>query len=239
MEKDKVFAKPIEKRFEFDEEVASVFDDMIARSVPFYKENMALVRDIVVKNVVQKDRVYDLGCSTGSLLIDIAKRSPFSLELIGLDSSEAMLQRAHHKAKAFGVSIDFQKADIISYAYKPAKIFISNYTLQFIRPLKREPLVQKIYDALVDEGIFVFSEKVISADKTLDKQLLDIYFDFKKKQGYSDFEIAQKREALENVLVPYTLEENMEMVKKCGFGFVEPIFRWANFVTFVAIKRKK
>jgi tRNA (cmo5U34)-methyltransferase len=117
-----------------------------------------------------------------------------------------------------------------------AKLIISNYTLQFIRPLLREKLVKKIYDALSENGIFIFSEKVISSHKVLNKHCIDEYYAFKKNQGYSEFEIAQKREALENVLIPYTQEENLQMIKDAGFSHCEVIFKWVNFATFIAIK---
>ena len=233
---DKIFTKPIKKQFEFDEEVASVFDDMIVRSVPFYKKNMALVRDLVIANTQAYDRIYDLGCSTGTLLIDIYNKSPHPLELIGIDSAEAMIVRARKKAAAFGATICFIQGDIVQYPLQQAQAIVSNYTLQFIRPLRRKEVVQKIYDALVPGGLFLFSEKIISTDKCLNKQLIDIYHNFKRSQGYSEYEIAQKREALENVLIPYSLEENMQLVQDVGFTFVEPIFRWANFATFFARK---
>ncbi len=233
---DKIFGKPIKKQFEFDEEVASVFDDMINRSVPFYKDVLELVSMLAVKNVEENGLIYDLGCSTGSTLIEIFAKSDKKLKLIGLDSSKAMIERAKRKAKAYNATIEFIEGDILEFNFKKAELFISNYTLQFIRPLKRDKLVKKIYNSLKEEGIFIFSEKVISEDKTLNKQLIDIYFDFKKRQGYSDFEIMQKREALENVLVPYSVKENEEMIKNAGFKYCETIFRWANFVTFFARK---
>ena len=234
--KDRVFSKPIKKQFEFDEEVASVFDDMIARSVPFYKEVMDLVVKLAVKNSEEGSIIYDLGCSTGSTLIEIFAKSDKKLKLIGIDNSEAMIQRAKRKAKAYSADIEFVVGDILECEYKKADIFISNYTFQFIRPLKRDKLVKKIYDSLKDDGILIFSEKVISEDKILNKQLIDIYFEFKRKQGYSEFEIMQKREALENVLVPYSVKENEEMIKSAGFRYFETIFRWANFATFFARK---
>ena len=113
---------------------------------------------------------------------------------------------------------------------------VSSYTLQFVRPREREKLVRKIAQAIEPGGLFVCSEKIVSEDRWLDKALVEIYYDFKRSQGYSEYEIAQKREALENVLVPYTLQENIQMLKDAGFGFVEPIFRWANFATFLAKK---
>lgn len=233
---DKVFSKNIQKQFEFDEEVASVFDDMLSRSIPYYKEMLRLTIEFSIKYLDNDDKVYDLGCSTASTLIELSKNCNKNLQLVGIDNSEAMVKRAIKKTKAFGVDIDFIIDDIHNVNMINAKLIISNYTLQFIRPLQREKLVKKIYDSLEEGGMFVFSEKVISSDKKINKQSIDEYYKFKKQQGYSEFEIAQKREALENVLIPYTLEENKKMILDAGFKHFEVIFKWVNFATFVALK---
>jgi len=234
--KDKLFEKPIEKQFEFDEDVASVFDDMLSRSVPFYNEMLKVTGSFALKYLKDQDTIYDLGCSTASTLINIANHSKVKLNLIGIDTSLAMLNQAKHKAKAYGHDINFIEDDIFNVEFKDAKIIISNYTLQFIRPLQREKLIKKIYDSIKDNGIFIFSEKIISDDKLLNKQFIDEYYKFKKEQGYSEFEIAQKREALENVLIPYTYEENRKMILDAGFKHFDCIFKWINFGTFIAIK---
>jgi len=232
--KDKIFNKPIKKQFEFDEEVASVFDDMLNRSVPFYKENLKLQINIL-KNFLQKDDlVIDLGSSTGTFLIELTKK--IDIKAIGLDNSPAMIKRAKNKAKAFGSNAKFIEADFLEYDLSGAKAIIANYTIQFIRPLKREKLIKKIYDSLQENGIFLMSEKLITENKKLNKVMIDIYYDYKKEMGYSEFEIAQKREALENVLIPYTMNENIEMLKNAGFKAIEVIFRWNNFASFIAFK---
>ena len=233
---DTVFTKPIKKQFEFDEEVAAVFDDMLKRSVPFYKESQDITEFFVHKNLNENGIVYDLGCSTASLLLNIHRRLEVNATLIGLDNSEAMLKQAKRKCEAYGVSIEILNADILEYNYKNADVFVSNYTLQFIRPLVREELVKKIATALKSQGVFIFSEKVISHHSKLNKDLIECYYEFKKEQGYSEYEIMQKREALENVLVPYSEQENIKMVLNSGFSHCEVVFRWANFATFVAIK---
>ncbi|MGM0519639.1 MAG: carboxy-S-adenosyl-L-methionine synthase CmoA [Campylobacterota bacterium] len=233
---DKVFEKSITKQFEFDEDVASVFDDMLNRSVPFYRQMQRLSINFACNYLKEDDTVYDLGCSTGSTLIELSKTFSQNLNLVGIDNSKAMIDRASKKAKAFGVNIDLKNADLHDISYKNAKLIFSNYTLQFIRPLQREKLVKKIFDSLDKEGIFIFSEKVISKDAKLNKQFIDEYYEFKKSQGYSEFEIAQKREALENVLIPYTEDENKQMIKDAGFTHCETVFKWVNFATFIAIK---
>jgi len=233
---DKVFTKPIKKQFEFDEEVAAVFDDMLERSVPFYKESQKITEFFALKNLNENGVLYDLGCSTASLLLNIHRSLDVNAELIGLDNSEAMLAQAKRKCEAYGAKVDVLNADILDFDYKEADVIISNYTLQFIRPLVREELVKKIASSLKKEGVFIFSEKVISHHSKLNKDLIECYYDFKKEQGYSEYEIMQKREALENVLVPYSEEENIKMAFNCGFSHCEVVFRWANFCTFIAIK---
>lgn len=233
---DKVFEKPISKQFEFDEEVASVFDDMLDRSVPFYTEILNLSTDLASDFLEKGDRVYDLGCSTASTLIELNSKCKNDLELIGIDNSQAMLKRAKNKCKAYGADIELICDDILTTRLKSSKVIISNYTLQFIRPLHREKLVKKIYDSIEQGGVFIFSEKIISPNKVLNKKIIDRYYNFKKTRGYSEFEIAQKREALENVLIPYTEDENKKMLLDCGFSHCETIFKWLNFATFIAIK---
>jgi len=234
--KDKVFDKPIEKKFEFDEAVASVFDDMLSRSVPYYDDVRDLVIRLILAEAKEGMKVLDLGCSTAKFLLALYAKSPVALELEGIDNSEAMLERARHKAAAFGADIALNNGDIVTYDFGKRDVVVANYTLQFIRPIQRLKVVEKIAASLEKQGRFFFSEKVVFEDKKLDKEMIDIYYDFKRTQGYSDFEIAQKREALENVLIPFTIEENARMCKEAGFETVETVFQWANFVTFAARK---
>lgn len=234
--KDKVFDKPIEKKFEFDEAVASVFDDMLTRSVPFYDEVRKLVISLILAEQQEGKKVLDLGSSTAKFLLDLHSKMDDKMKLKGIDNSQAMLDRAKQKCHAFGAHIDLELADMLRYTYHQEDIIVANYTLQFIRPMQRVELVKKLYDGLNDDGIFIFSEKVVFEDKKLDKQLIDIYYDYKKEQGYSEYEIAQKREALENVLIPFTIRENIQMCQEAGFKQIDTVFQWANFVTFVAKK---
>ena len=234
--KDKVFEKEIVKKFEFDEAVASVFDDMLSRSVPFYDEVRKLVISLILSEQKEGLKVLDLGSSTAKFLLDLHSKMDVTMQLKGLDNSQAMLDRAEQKCQAFGANIELEFADMLKYEYDQEDVIVANYTLQFIRPMQRVELIKKLYDGLSDEGVFIFSEKVVFEDKKLDKELIDIYYDYKKEQGYSEYEIAQKREALENVLIPFTIEENIQMCKDAGFKSVDTIFQWSNFVTFVSKK---
>lgn len=237
MKTDTLFTQPISKQFEFDAEVAAVFDDMLSRSVPFYKESQKLTTRFCLNNLNDGDRVIDLGSSTATQLLEIERGlKGRGVELIGVDNSSAMIAHARKKIEAYHSHVHLVEGDILEYPFGKTKAIVCNYTLQFIRPMMREVLVQKIYDSLQSGGVFIFSEKVLSQNPILNKQLIDCYYDYKKEQGYSEYEIVQKREALENVLIPYTVDENKEMVKKCGFSSCDVLFSWANFATFIACK---
>jgi len=232
---DKLFTQPIEHAFEFNSDVALVFDDMLDRSVPFYKEIINLGAQHLSKLLPKHATVLDLGCSTANMFIALHHfRKDF--HFFGIDNANAMIEQAHKKCRAFNIDVTLYVDDIIDAPFGNANAIISNFTLQFIRPREREQLIRKIHNALEDEGYFLFAEKILLGDKHLDKHAVDIYYDYKKSKGYSEYEIAQKREALENVLVPYTMNENRAMVLDNGFHTMTPLFQWNNFALFLAQK---
>lgn len=236
MQKDSIFKNDLGEKFSFSKEVASVFDDMLPRSVPYYNENIALIAELLRG----RRAICDLGCSTGNLLLFLAQNLNCEI-LCGVDNSAPMLEIAKAKAKAYGAKIDFIEADILEFFTLDSTqkdefdAIISNYTMQFIRPPKRESLCKKIYENLQKNGIFIMSEKLVSEDKWLDKRLIDIYHSFKARNGYSKTEISKKREALENILIPFSQDENVAMLKNAGFRAVEVVFRFGNFATFIAV----
>ena len=235
--KDNVFVKELDKKFEFDESVASVFDDMLIRSVPFYKQVQELIIDYINLNAKDGSSLADLGCSTAKFLLEVNAKKSCDIKLCGIDNSKPMLEQAQKKCQAYGVeNIELIYGDIMDINLSNQDFVISNYTLQFIRPILRPKVVEKIYNSLNSGGKFIFSEKVVFEDKKLDKQIIELYYKYKKQQGYSEYEIAKKREALENVLIPFTIKENIQMCKDVGFKEVHTIFQWGNFVTFVGVK---
>ena len=236
--RDKIFTKELNKKFEFDESVASVFDDMLSRSVPFYKEVQKLIIEYIKLNATKSAKLTDLGCSTAKFLLELNSKVQ-NLELCGVDNSAPMLKQAKKKCQAYGVdNINLIFRDMINMNLENQDFITSNYTLQFIRPIQRPKIVAKIYKALNSNGKFIFSEKVAFKDKKLDKDIIEIYYNYKKERGYSEYEIAKKREALENVLIPFTIKENIDMCKESGFKQLHTLFQWGNFVTFIAIKEE-
>ncbi|MEK6624185.1 MAG: carboxy-S-adenosyl-L-methionine synthase CmoA, partial [Bdellovibrionota bacterium] len=110
------------------------------------------------------------------------------------------------------------------------------YTLQFITPKNRLALLKKIVSGLAPKGVLILSEKIINHNSHIQKLTTKLYYDFKKRNGYSELEIAQKREALDNILVPWTAERNLMLLKNAGLKNISMLFKWYNFASFIGYK---
>jgi tRNA (cmo5U34)-methyltransferase len=241
-QKDNVFdfhGKAIED-FKFDKKVAGVFDDMVSRSVPFYDEMQRMAAELAGDFAADGTNICDIGCSTGTSIIAMDKmvQHPY-VTFQGYDNAQEMLNRADEKLKEakldhpFNLNLcDLNKGIVV----ENASVVTMLLTLQFIRPLYRERLVKQIYDGLNDNGAFIIIEKLTSEDTIFNRLFIQHYYEFKKRNGYSELEISNKREALENVLIPYRMEENFDLLKGAGFRAVEIFFRWYNFCGIIALK---
>ncbi len=241
MPKDKIF-KSRKKRienFNFGKKTAAVFDDMLSRSIPFYDELQRMIKEIASEFAYPGTNIYDLGCSTCASFLSIHKSVPPDVTFVGIDSSPEMLAKAKSKLEAENFSRKYKLLHLDlnkGVPVKNASVVIMNLTLQFIRPLYRQRVIEDISAGLREGGCLILIEKVLSPDSTLNRMFIKYYYDFKKRNGYSQLEIAQKREALENVLVPYHFDENRELLLNHGFKGCDIFFRWYNFCGIVAIK---
>lgn len=243
MAKDTLFKAVKTKKgsFAFDEKTANVFDDMLIRSVPLYSEIQRMIVELTKSFVRDKGNVYDIGCSTGTTLINLAKNiDKKAIKLIGVDFSDAMLRKAKRKLQkncALNRCVLINADMSQDFEFKNASVVIMNLILQFINPAKRYSVVSKIFSGLRRGGCLIFVEKILSNDAKFDGKFIEFYHAFKMRNHYTKHEIDRKREALENFLIPYKYDENIRLLKKIGFESVDSFFRWYNFCGMIAIKR--
>ena len=244
MKRDEVFREKKVRScdFEFNRDVAAVFDDMLARSIPFYQEQQTMVAGLGKNFSVPGTNIYDLGCSTGVTLINMCRLIEES-RFIGYDNSLPMIEQARRNIfeNDTGDRIEIRygdlNGDLEQLQMENACIVTMCWALQFVRPLRRDHLIKKIYQALVDGGALIVTEKVLTNNSHMNRFFIDFYYDFKAANGYSREEIHRKREALENILIPYRLDENLEMFRRNGFEIVETFFQWYNFAGFICLKK--
>ena len=238
---DRVFAEPVRRAsdFKFDGRTASVFDDMLGRSVPFYDEIQRMTCELAADFAVPGTNLYDLGCSTGTTLAALEPYVDPTVRFVGVDSSPEMLTKARQKLDGIPSTRqrDLVQADLHELRdVENASVVVLTLTLQFVRPLHRERLIRTVFEGTTDQGCLILVEKLTESDTLFNRLFIKYYYDMKRRHGYSELEISQKREALENVLIPYHLEENRDLLLGAGYTKFQMFFRWYNFAGMIAVK---
>ena len=223
--------------FRFDQDVVKVFDDMVRRSVPGYDSMIQMIGLIARMYGQDNTNYYDLGSSTGAITLSIALNNKSkNNQFFAIDNSKEMVEQCeknlHNKVDNLQAICD----DINQVQIKSASIVVLNLTLQFIDVNLRFNLIKKIYDGLEPGGILIISEKIHFDDAVTQNQITKLHMDFKKENGYSELEIANKRQAIENVLITETKEQHLNRLRDCGFVETSCFFQCLNFVSFLSVK---
>ncbi len=232
--RDTLFTNHAPERFTFDRHVAAVFDDMIQRSVPGYALSLEMLGVLAARYGARGKRIYDLGCSLGAGMAAMLPHVPAQCRLIGVDASMPMLARARQRLT--DPRIHLICGDIGDVRIQDAGLVVLNFTLQFIPPARRLGLLRQIRQGLRPGGALALSEKITFADADAQQWHTDMHESFKRLQGYSQLEISRKRAALEQVLLPETLETHCQRLQAAGFQQVYPWFQCFNFASMIAIR---
>lgn len=226
--------------FIFDEKVAAVFDDMIHRSVPGYRDTIAMIGVVAEKFAQPHTNVYDLGCSLGAATLTMQQRirQP-GCRIIAVDNSEAMISRCRetfsgHKSD---VPVDLVRADINDVKIENASVVVLNFVLQFFSPEKRFDLLKRLAAGLCTDGILILSEKVVFENAGENEKQSALHEEFKRLNGYTDLEISKKRTALENVLIPDTRQKHIDRLQMAGFSEIFVWYQCFNFISIAAVKK--
>ena len=240
-EKDTLFAhSEAVGAFQFDRSVAAVFPDMIRRSVPGYQTMLTGSGELAARYHQPNSRLYDLGCSLGAVALTLRRHLPedCGCEIIAVDNSAAMLERAREYVDAYrsSIPITLRCEDVRDTPIEDASVVVMNFTLQFVPPEERLPLLARIHAGLRPGGVFILSEKIHFDDPVAQEAVEHLHLQFKRANGYSELEISQKRAALENVLVTDTLKTHLDRLAQAGFRHATPWFQAYNFISLVAFK---
>ncbi|RLA20331.1 MAG: carboxy-S-adenosyl-L-methionine synthase CmoA [Gammaproteobacteria bacterium] len=225
--------------FVFDEQVASVFQDMIQRSVPGYKTIISAIGLLTERFAQPNSHCYDLGCSLGAATLSMRHNiRQANCKIIAIDNSPAMIERCQSNIEQDSASapIELICGDIREVSIGRATVVVLNFTLQFIPPKDRKDFLTRIYEGMLPGGILILSEKLFFDDPRQQALHTEMHHAFKRVQGYSDLEISQKRSALERVMKPETLETHKQRLTSIGFSSSEVWFQQFNFASLIALK---
>lgn len=225
--------------FEFSEAVVKVFPDMIERSVPGYRLLLDLT-PLLVRRAVQPDsRIYDLGCSLGAATLAARRAVQVDgVEIMAVDQAADMVMRCRELIAADNsrVPVEVVEGDLLEQSIENASLVLIYFTLQFVPVAERDALIRRIHAGLRPGGVLVLAEKLAFEPAARQRWLDTHHHDFKRSQGYSDLEIARKRQALENVLVPETRDRHHARLRDAGFDTVVDWFQCFNFAAIAAVK---
>ncbi len=225
------------KPFEFNKRVVEVFPDMIERSVPGYPLTISMISVIAHEFVQENSNVYDLGCSLGAVSLAIQQGlKNKQCHIKAIDNSQAMVDACKEKIPNKGNMIEFKLDDIVDTEIINASVVVMNFTLQFIPIERRLKLIKKIYEGLLPGGVLILSEKVKFDNDSENKTMAHLHHHMKELNGYEKLEIASKREALETVLIPETIDAHITRLNDSGFSNAYVWLKCFNFVSLVAIK---
>jgi len=227
-------------QWEFDENVTAVFDDMLARSIPQYEVMRAACTNLAMKHAKPKTVVLDIGCSRGEAIAALIDKLGVQNYFIGIEVSKPMIEAAKERFKGLiacnVVSIKEHDLKQPAFNFGGVSVAMCVLTLQFTPIEYRLRILKNIYDSLNEGGALILVEKVIGSSADIDTMMVDLYYDLKGANGYTQEQIAAKRKSLEGVLVPVTAKWNEEMLRATGFTQVDCFWRWMNFAGWVAIK---
>jgi tRNA (cmo5U34)-methyltransferase len=225
-------------KWQFDGEVARVFDNMLQRSIPQYDQMRALVNSIAHAFVSQtvNPTVVDLGCSRGEALAPLVASFGTQCHYVGVEVSEPMLEAVRTRFES-NETVQIRSIDLrTDYPDVQATVTLAVLTLQFIPIEYRQTVLQKVYEHTTPGGCVILVEKVLGSTAVLNELMVQMYLDMKRQNGYSQEQIDRKRLALEGVLVPVTERWNREMLQASGFDQVDCIWRWMNFAGWLGIR---
>jgi tRNA (cmo5U34)-methyltransferase len=238
---DNMFAKSraVTSGFRFDEQVVRVFPDMIARSVPGYELVVPMIAMLARRYAQPDSRIYDLGCSLGaaSLAMSLAVRT-HGMKIIAVDNSGAMVKRCEQNlAENNGpIPVEVRLENMQDTRIENASVVVLNFTLQFLDRDQRQALINRIADGMRSGGALIISEKICFEDQQQQLDQTTWHHDFKRAQGYSELEIAQKREALEDVLQPETENTHFNRLHQAGLTRPRRWFQCFSFASYIAFK---
>ena len=241
MSRDRIFAEVSAEAgsFEFNDDVADVFPDMLRRSIPGYAATIQAIGALASRYVQPGTRCYDLGCSLGAATLAMRQNIAVpGCQIVGVDLAPAMITRCREiiAADDSDVDVSIVEDDVQQIAIERASMVVMNYTLQFLSLEERDAMIGNIFDGLIDGGIFVLSEKVVDEDQEVEALLVQMHHEFKRQNAYSALEISRKRTALEDVLIPESIAVHRARLESAGFRHIGVWLRQFNFVSIIATK---
>lgn len=234
---DTISAVPGEWRF--DKNVSQAFDSHVRKSVPFYEEIQRMVIELSEYFVRDRSVVYDLGSSTGTTLelLSSAHAGKEDAQFFGFDLSKFMIKEARKKVNR--PNVRFRHKNVLDVEFSPPANFVTSlFTMQFLTLAERRVLLARINEGLIEGGGLLIVEKISAEHSGFEDMWTELYWDFKRRQGFTPEQILEKANSIRGVMKPLTVQENFDLLWQTGYSRVDMFFKWYNWAGFLAIKNQ-
>lgn len=206
------------------------FDQHICASVPGYAALNRLILECASEFLGTGRRAYDLGCSTGTLCVELARRFA-DADIIGIDLQPSMIAAAKRLSNQRPRYIC---ADLLTFSFTEAHLITLCYTLMFLPPEQRLTLLSRLRSALVPGTGLILAEKVVRRDPAEEAYCQQQHVEFKRRQGLSQAQIEAKSASIKGYLIPLYDDENVDLLERAGFSDIQLISRHACFDAWLA-----
>jgi cyclopropane fatty-acyl-phospholipid synthase-like methyltransferase len=206
------------KIWEFDQSVASRFQNEARTNIPDYDRVISMCLQIANKKLDKTSSIIDIGSALGHTM-DVFIKDGFT-NVTGVDNSSSMIQNSLYPSR---VTLS-DKLPEGSY-----DMIVANWTLHFVQP--RHLYLDSIYNSLTDNGVLVLSDKTLQSDL-----IEEMYYDFKRECNVSEEYIQEKKKQLNGYMFPLSVDWYMKTLESIGFKNIQIINSRLGFVTFYAEK---
>jgi tRNA (cmo5U34)-methyltransferase len=179
--------------------------------------------------------VVDIGCSTGMLLRrtrDANEPSRPFVEYVGIDMKP---EYDVHWRELRTNNVRFEVRDARSFTFEDASLVYSSFTMQFIQERDRVSLLQRIHDGLVEGGALIIAEKVFANDAWSHDMMRSVYYDHKRRSGFSAEQIHDKERSLRGQMNLWDEARWEDALSEAGFEFQR---FWQNHLFIAWVARK-
>lgn len=221
----------IEKQFNM---IAEEYDGNRRKFIPCFDDFYMNTTELIVSNINEPKRIIDLGAGTGLLTYFWYQQCPNS-EYVLVDIADEMLNVARKRFDSIR-NVSYQ---IENYIDKLPDVFfdtvISALSIHHLEDKDKAKLFARIYNSLPSGGLFINYDQFCAGQSEINNWINSYWESHLANSGLTDedIELWKERRKLDREC---SVEQEVDMLKNCGFKVVKCIYSNLKFSVIVAIK---
>lgn len=212
------------------------YDCKINTTLPYYEEFHRQVIDVIRAMNFNKVRWLDTGCGTGKTTRKaLEELGGMDIDFTLCDISNEMLSIARGILGDNGVTYRNISSQALDYC-EQFDVVTAIQCHHYLSRTERKMAVEKCYNALKENGIFITFENIRLENDKADLIAVNRWKNYMISNGKTEQEVGEHAERRGKVVFPLTVDEHLNLLKNSGFQCVELL--WFSYMQagFFAIK---